>query len=340
MTIGTQKTAPLLEVLNLSKTYPVRKGLWKSLGVRAVTDVSFSVDQGETFAIVGESGCGKSSVARLLLCLNRPDTGELRIDDKPIDLLRRRTDPLLRKSVQMVFQDSYASLNPRLTVLDTIRFGLRQNGMSRSEATRLAGECLKDVGLEPHRFADRYPHELSGGQRQRVNIARALSFRPRIVVMDEPVSALDKSIEAQVLNLLCDLRGRFGLTYLFISHDLHVVQYIADRVMVMYLGRVVEVGSTDEIFANPKHPYTRALLASVPTKDPTNRTKEAPITGDPPSPINPPSGCAFRTRCAFAEAVCAERAPLLSGVDGGGGSHVACHMFASGSGHSKSGGAS
>jgi peptide/nickel transport system ATP-binding protein len=236
----------------------------------------------------------------------------------------------------MVFQDSYASLNPRLPIEDSIAFAPEVHGVPAAEARERARELLAAVGLAPAQFARRYPHELSGGQRQRVNIARALALRPRLVILDEPVSALDKSVEAQVLNLLVDLKESFGLTYVFISHDLNVVQYISDRVLVMYLGQVAEEGPVDEIYARPGHPYTRALLASRPSMDPSQRRTEPPLTGDPPNPVNPPSGCRFRTRCPHAEAICAERAPVAAPLSPG--HTAACHMALPGSGHSQAGG--
>jgi peptide/nickel transport system ATP-binding protein len=241
-----------------------------------------------------------------------------------------------RRQVQMVFQDSYASLNPRLPIEDSIAFAPEVHGVPAAEARERARELLAAVGLAPAQFARRYPHELSGGQRQRVNIARALALRPRLVILDEPVSALDKSVEAQVLNLLVDLKESFGLTYVFISHDLNVVQYISDRVLVMYLGQVAEEGPVDEIYARPAHPYTRALLASRPSMDPSQRRTEPPLTGDPPNPVNPPSGCRFRTRCPFAEAVCAEIPPVAATLSPG--HTAACHMALPCSGHSKAGG--
>jgi peptide/nickel transport system ATP-binding protein len=235
--------------------------------------------------------------------------------------------------MQMVFQDSYASLNPRLTVEESIAFGPKVHGMTDAASRALARELLGKVGLRPETFANRYPHEISGGQRQRVNIARALALSPRLVILDEAVSALDKSVEAQVLNLLVDLKREFGLTYLFISHDLNVVRYISDRVLVMYLGEVVELGPVDRVWDAPAHPYTRALLAAMPSSDPDNRTQTPPISGDPPNPIDPPSGCRFHTRCPFAEPVCAKATPKLRALDGMG-HQAACYMAIAGSGHS------
>jgi peptide/nickel transport system ATP-binding protein len=232
----------------------------------------------------------------------------------------------------MVFQDSYASLNPRLTVEDTISFGPRVHGLGAKAAVARAHDLLHRVGLDPGRFAGRYPHEISGGQRQRVNIARALALEPRLLILDEAVSALDKSVEAQVLNLLLDLKNEFGLTYIFISHDLNVVRFISDRVMVMYLGQVVEIGASEALFEDPRHPYTRALLGSIPSMDPDRRTEKPALAGDPPNPINPPSGCRFHTRCEHAQPVCSQRAPTLAG---GVSTHpVACLMYEAGSGHS------
>jgi peptide/nickel transport system ATP-binding protein len=239
----------------------------------------------------------------------------------------------MRRQVQMVFQDSYASLNPRMTIAESIAYAPRMHGTSAKEAAARAETLLAQVGLNPRQYKRRYPHELSGGQRQRVNIARALALEPRLVILDEAVSALDKSVEAQVLNLLGALKEKFNLTYLFISHDLNVVEYVSDRVMVMYLGRVVEAGPVEAIYRHPRHPYTRALFASKPTLDPDRRTSEMPLTGDPPNPINPPSGCRFRTRCAFAQPICAETVPTLAApLDGAtedaDSTHlVACHLI-------------
>jgi peptide/nickel transport system ATP-binding protein len=324
---------PLLTVEGLSKHFSIGGGLFGRSGmVRAVDDVSFSVGKGEVLGIVGESGCGKSTTARLIIGLITSDAGKIIFDGEavgPVLSLRE-----LRKRVQMVFQDSYASLNPRLTIEDTIAFGPKVHGIAAEQARARAHDLLRKVGLDPTLFADRYPHELSGGQRQRINIARALALAPRLVILDEAVSALDKSVEAQVLNLLIDLKDEFGLTYLFISHDLNVVRFISDRVIVMYLGEVVESGPVEALWTDARHPYTRALLAAMPSLDPDRRTREAPIAGDPPNPIDPPPGCRFHTRCPHAEAVCSTSAPKL--MPTGNVDHdAACFMIDPASGHSE-----
>ncbi len=326
---------PLLDVRGLVKHFPLKGGVLGAgkLGgvVRAVDGVSFSVAKGETLGVVGESGCGKSTTARLLMQLITPDSGEVIFDARTVG---SRDLPLkeFRRQTQMVFQDSYASLNPRLTVQDSIAFGPQVHGLVRAAAVARANDLLTRVGLEPARFAQRYPHELSGGQRQRVNIARALALQPRLVILDEAVSALDKSVEAQVLNLLLDLKDDFGLTYVFISHDLNVVRSISNRVLVMYLGQVVEVGDSEALFKHPRHPYTRALLNSMPSMDPDRRTETPPLAGDPPNPISPPPGCRFHTRCPHAQPVCSVREPKLATSAG---LHaVACLMFEADSGHS------
>ena len=325
---------PLLAVKGLVKHFPLKKDVLGRGGgvVRAVDGISFDVRKGETLGVVGESGCGKSTTARLLMHLIEPNKGEIVFDGRTVG---SSALPLkeFRRQTQMVFQDSYASLNPRLTMEDSIAFAPQVHGVPRKEAVARARDLLARVGLEPRRFAERYPHELSGGQRQRVNIARALALQPRLVILDEAVSALDKSVEAQVLNLLLDLKQEFGLTYVFISHDLNVVRYMSDRVMVMYLGEVAEIGRSETLFKHPAHPYTRALLSSIPTMDPDRRTEQPPLAGDPPNPINPPSGCRFHTRCAHAQAVCAQRAPSLGLVDAG--QAVSCWMHVPGSGHTE-----
>jgi peptide/nickel transport system ATP-binding protein len=318
---------PMLIVENLKKHFDVgRRGPFGSRTVvRAVDGVSFQVAKGETVGIVGESGCGKSTTARLLMHLIRPDAGRVIFDGEEVSEVRGISVRELRSHMQMVFQDSYASLNPRLTVLDSIAFGPMVVGMPKAQARARATSLLRMVGLAPEIYARRYPHELSGGQRQRVNIARALAMGPRVLTLDESVSALDKSVEAQVLNLLRDLKRELGLTYLFISHDLNVVQYISDRVLVMYLGQVVESGPVARIYEATRHPYTAALLASRPSMDPRRRVTRPPLSGDPPNPINPPSGCRFRTRCPKAQARCAEAMPTLMPADDAADHLTACH---------------
>jgi len=324
---------PMLIAENLTKHFTLTGGRsGRRAVVQAVDALSFQLRKGETLGIVGESGCGKSTTARLLVGLIKPDTGALVFDGEEVGSDHGISVRKMQRSVQMVFQDSYASLNPRLTLADTVAFGPRVCGHSRREARRRANTVLRLVGLAPEYYATRYPHELSGGQRQRVNIARALAMEPRLLILDEAVSALDKSIEAQVLNLLQELKARLSLTYIFISHDLSVVRFISDRVMVMYLGKLVEVGPVERIYENPRHPYTKALLSSRPSMNPARRRAEPPLAGDPPSPIDPPSGCRFRTRCALAEGVCATVEPKLS-VQGEG-HFAACHAVTPGSGHS------
>ena len=323
---------PLLTIRGLQKHFPLKTGLLGKGGdvVRAVDGVDFEVLKGETLGVVGESGCGKSTTARLMMQLIAPTAGEVIFDGRTVG---GRDLPVkeFRRQVQMVFQDSYASLNPRLTIEDSVAFGPQVHGVPHAEAVRRARDLLARVGLEPHRFAERYPHELSGGQRQRVNIARALALQPRVVILDEAVSALDKSVEAQVINLLLDLKAEFGLTYVFISHDLNVVRYVSDRVMVMYLGQVSEIGPSDALYEHPQHPYTRALLSSIPSMDPDHRTEEAALAGDPPNPITPPSGCRFHPRCALAAPVCSQRVPARVAV--GAQQAVSCLIYEAGSGH-------
>ncbi len=327
--------APILSVSDLQKYFPVRGGLLNRqvAQVQAVDGITFDVQRGETLGIVGESGCGKSTTAKLLMRLIYPDKGKMVLNGEEIGPggLSLRD---MRRQMQMVFQDSYASLNPRLTIEDTISFAPKVHGTPAEEAKARARDLLAKVGLDPNLFIRRYPHELSGGQRQRINIARALALEPQVVILDEAVSALDKSVEAQVLNLLMDLKRDMGLTYVFISHDLHVVHYISDRVLVMYLGEVVEIGPVEDIYARPTHPYTKALLSAMPSMDPDRRATAPPITGDPPNPINPPSGCRFHTRCAHAEEICALKTPQLRTFGAGPSHKAACHMIEPESGHS------
>ena len=326
----------LLEVRNLKRYFPIHGGFFQRTiaTVQAVDDVSFEVRRGETLGIVGESGCGKSTTARLLIRLLEPDGGTVVFAGRAVGSAGGIAVRDLRRQVQMVFQDSYSSLNPRCTVEDTIAYGPSVHGLAWDAAKERARGILAKVGLDPALFAARYPHELSGGQRQRVNVARALALEPKLLVLDEPVSALDKSVEAQVLNLLVDLKRDLALTYVFISHDLNVVQYMSDRVLVMYLGKVVEHGPVESIYGNPRHPYTRALLGAMPSMDPDRRGEHVTLAGDPPNPINPPPGCRFHTRCPHAEACCAATEPRLAADASAGGHHAACHMLVPGSGHS------
>jgi peptide/nickel transport system ATP-binding protein/oligopeptide transport system ATP-binding protein len=307
-------TPALLEVSDLVKHYPVRGGvLRRRVGtVHAVDGVSFSVGSGETLGLVGESGCGKSTVARSVLRLVEPTSGSIRINGQDITKLGKAELRTHRRSMQIVFQDPFASLNPRMTAGDIVGEPLSVHGLAagRDKQERVA-ELFHQVGLRPDQMKN-YPHQFSGGQRQRICIARALSLGPSLIVCDEPVSALDVSIQAQVINLLIDLQRKHGFSYLFIAHDLAVVAHISHRVAVMYLGRIVEIADKRELFANPRHPYTQALLASVPVADPRIKALKPMIDGDVPSPINPPSGCAFHTRCRYVMDRCKVETPRLA----------------------------
>jgi oligopeptide transport system ATP-binding protein len=322
--VAMTKPRALLEVTDLTKNYPVRSGvLRRATGtVHAVDGVSFSVGVGETLGLVGESGCGKSTVARSVLRLVEPSGGSIRIDGTDITHLSKSELRPHRRAMQIVFQDPFASLNPRMTAGDIVGEPLSVHGLATGSAKQArVAKLFEQVGLRPDQLRN-YPHQFSGGQRQRICIARALALGPRLIVCDEPVSALDVSIQAQVINLLIDLQREHGFSYLFIAHDLAVVAHISHRVAVMYLGRIVEIADKTELFKNPRHPYTQALLASVPVADPKQKRLKPLVDGDVPSPVNPPSGCAFHTRCRYAIDRCkVERPPLM---DAGAGHQVAC----------------
>lgn len=318
---------PLLEVKNLKQYFPIKGGL---LGrtvnhVKAVDDISFEVFEGETVSIVGESGCGKSTTGRAILRLDEPTAGEVNFDGENLLSLNKSKMRKKRKDLQIIFQDPYASLNPRQTVSQIIEEVFEiQNLVPRKDRRQKVIELLETVGIGSHQI-DRYPHEFSGGQRQRIGIARALSVDPKLIICDEAVSALDVSIQAQVLNLLKELQRKFQLTYLFISHDLGVVRHISDRIIVMYLGKIVEISETNSLFENPQHPYTRALLSAIPSMNFEEEKKERIILkGDVPSPIDPPQGCRFHTRCPYAMDRCKKEEPVLNPVSGV--HQVACHL--------------
>jgi oligopeptide/dipeptide ABC transporter ATP-binding protein len=307
------QSPPLYRVDSLRKYYPIKAGFLRHTvaNVQAVDDVTFDINRRETLGLVGESGCGKTTTGRLLLRLIEPTAGTLTFDGQDITALPYAEMTKLRGEMQIIFQDPYASLNPRLPVGDIIGEGLYNLGMhNHTERETRVADMLERVGLRKY-YINRYPHEFSGGQRQRIGIARALVLRPKFIVADEPVSALDVSIQSQVLNLLKDLQEEFGLTFLFISHNLQVVQHVSDRIGVMYLGKLVELARADELYRAPKHPYTQALLSAIPLPDPSRKRERILLRGDVPSAINPPSGCRFHTRCPLAQQICSEVEPVF-----------------------------
>ena len=323
MTVGA--TRPLLQVTDLVKHFPIQKSLFRrdTAVVHAVDGISFDLAVGQTMALVGESGCGKSTVGRLVLRLLDPTSGRVRFDGEDLTTLSANQMRARRRDVQMIFQDPYSSLNPRMTVEQTLTEPLALHGLARGHHRDRAAGLLDLVGLAPQ-YLKRYPHEFSGGQRQRIGIARALAVEPRLIVCDEPVSALDVSIQAQVINLLKDLQQRLGLSYIFIAHDLAVVKHIASHVAVMYLGQIVEYADKKSLFDQPRHPYTQALLSAIPLPEPGLQRKRVLLQGDVPNPINPPSGCRFRTRCPHARPLCAEQVPQLQPEHG---HSTACHFW-------------
>ena len=320
-----QKQEAMISVRNLKMYFPVGGSLFeKKKTLKAVDDVSFDLYPGETFGLVGESGCGKTTVGRTIVRLYQPTAGQILLDGTDIAPLNEKEVLPYRSRMQMIFQDPYASLNPRMTVASIVGEPLRYQGMSAKDIDDRVRELVECVGLKEDHL-NRYPHEFSGGQRQRIGIARALASKPDFIVCDEPISALDVSIQAQIINMLEELQARFGMTYLFVSHDLSMVRHISKRVAVMYLGHIVEMAPVNELYANMLHPYTRALMSAVPIADPdaAEKSKRIVLQGDVPQPINPPSGCPFRTRCPYADKACAEQIPELK--DMGGGHMVACH---------------
>lgn len=326
-TAGSENGA-LLQVRNLVKHFPVRAGVLQRVAawVKAVDGVSFEIREGETFGLVGESGCGKTTVGRTILRLIEPTGGEVDFRGQDVFAASRREMKVLRRNMQIIFQDPFSSLDPRMPIGESIAEGLYVHGTPKREVEELVRKVLADVGLHPE-HARRYPHEFSGGQRQRIGIARSLALRPKLIVCDEPVSALDVSIQSQVLNLLEDLQREYGLTYLFIAHNLSVVEHISDRVGVMYVGKLVEVADRMILYANPLHPYTKALISAIPIPDPTLKRERIILPGDVPSPLNPPVGCRFHPHCPIAIGVCSEVEPPLRNVGTAEQEHqVACHL--------------
>ncbi|RLD02047.1 MAG: peptide ABC transporter substrate-binding protein [Chloroflexi bacterium] len=321
-----QQARDMIIVKNLVKYYPVFGGIFRQVvdQVQAVDDVSFTIKEGETLGLVGESGCGKTTVGHTMLKLREPTSGSVEFDGVDVFQLDPKELKALRRKMQIVFQDPYASLDPRLPVGESIAEGLKIHQIgTKKERVDLVLEALKNVGLEEY-HAHRYPHEFSGGQRQRIGIARALALNPKFIVLDEPVSALDVSIQAQVLNILKELQSEFGLTYLFVAHNLAVVEHISDRVAVMYLGKIVELSSRVELYNSPLHPYTQALMSAIPLPDPTQKKERIILEGDVPSPLDPPAGCRFHPRCQYADKICWQEEPPLREIKPG--HYVACHF--------------
>ncbi len=325
------KNKVILEVENLKKYFPVRAGLFKKVvgHVKAVDTVDFFIREGETLGLVGESGCGKSTTGKCIIKLHKPTAGSIRYqnDGKMIDLLKVEKEELkeLRKDIQIIFQDPFSSLDSRMSVRDIIAEPLKIHKIgNRGERTERVKELLERVGLSSYQM-NRYPHEFSGGQRQRIGVARALALNPKLIICDEPVSALDVSVQAQVLNLLSDLQKELNLTYLFIAHDLSVVEHISDRVMVMYLGKIVEMADADSIYSNPRHPYTEALLQAIPVADPRSKAIRLPLEGTVPNPANPPTGCNFNTRCPYVKDKCSREEPQLFELEKNSDHYVSCH---------------
>ncbi len=324
-----QKDRVLLEVSELYKYYPIQRGVLRATvgHVRAVDGVSFQVRAGETLGLVGESGCGKTTTGRCIIQLEKPTDGRIFFNkDGEKVTVNQNSIKTLRRDMQFIFQDPYSSLNPRMTVERIVSEPLVTHGLkNKTEIKDRVLQLLEAVGLSADHLS-RFPHEFSGGQRQRVGIARALALNPKLVICDEPVSALDVSVQAQVINLLQDLQEELGLTYLFVAHDLSVVYHICNRVAVMYLGRIVEITDVDELFANPKHPYTEALFSAIPIPDPDNQLEQIILEGDVPSPSNPPKGCNFHPRCRYAQPICSQEQPVLSAIKGNNDHQVACHF--------------